>query len=181
MARLGLAAALAAAAGSAAVAQAPHAIPPPVRSLHERTAEAPLIVIGRVAGAGPGRVAVQTERALRGTPPPTFEVKCSPLRPPALADGGRALLLLRGARSPYVLAGDASELMPIESEADAQALAGALPALLAAGDDLAAVARVYEDWAASGSGLLHALGADGILALRVPLTSSPEPAAKRSI
>jgi hypothetical protein len=168
--RLGLAGAIAAA--LAAHAQVPHPIPPPVRALHERAGEAELIAIGRVARIDAGRIAFERESALRGEPPARFEVKRSPLRPPRLETGDRALLFLRGARPPYVLAGDPGETTRIEREADARALAAELPRLLSAGREQDELRNVYEGWAKDGSRLLRAFGHAGLLAL------PPEPAAR---
>lgn len=171
---IGLAGLLVCAWTAAAGAQAPHPIPPLGRPLHERAADAEAIAIARVTGVERGRIAVARDAELRGTVPEGFELKRSPLRPPALAAGDRALLFLRGARSPYVLAGDPAEVVPIANDAEARALAVALPALLAAGEDAAALRGVYAAWAASASPLLRGLGHAGLAAL------PPPTAAKRS-
>jgi hypothetical protein len=166
--RVRLAVVLGLAWGAEAVAQAPHAIPPLARPLHERAADAETIAIGRVTHVERGRIAIARDAALRGTLPPEFELKRSPLRPPAVEPGDRALLFLRGARSPYVLAGEPTEIVPIASDADARALAAALPALLAAGEDAAALRATYAQWAGSASPLLRALGHAGLEALPAP-------------
>jgi hypothetical protein len=160
---------VAAASGNAS-AQAPHPIPPLARPLHERAAEADAIVFARVVRVEPGRLRMETELTLRGAPDRTFEIKRSPLRPPALAPGDRALLFLRGARSPFVLAGEAHEVLRLPPATDAAELATRFPALLSAGDDPVALRSAYESWAESQSPLLRALARDGLAAL-------PEPAA----
>lgn len=164
--------------GAAARAQAPHAIPPLMRPLHQRAAEAEKIAIGVVVRSDAGRIAFAKATAIRGAAPAEFELKRSPLRPPMLAKGDRALLFLRGDRSPYVLAGDPSEILRIASDAEARALVAALPALLDAGDDLAALARVYASWAASDSRLLRALAHEGLAALP---PAAPRPPAHRRV
>lgn len=166
--RVHLAALLAVAWAGAAVGQAPHPIPPLARALHERAASAEKIAIARVTHLERGRLAFARDAGLRGALPASFEVKRSPLHPPALAVGDLALLFLRGARSPYVLAGEPTEVVPLASGAEARALADALPALLGAGDDAAALRAVYARWAASASPLLRGLGHAGLEALPPP-------------
>ncbi len=144
----------------AAQAQAPHAIPPPARPLHERSALAEVIALARVTRVEAGRIAVERRAALRGVPPAAFEVKFSPLRPPALAVGGRALLLLRGARPPYVLVDEPQEILVFHTDADEAALRDALPALLAVERDLPAAACVYSSWQTQAP-LLALLAAQG--------------------
>lgn len=154
-------------------AQVPHPIPPPARGLHELAAEAERIAIARVTRVDAGRVGVAREFALLGQLPKQFELKRSPLRPPTLAAGDRVLLFLRGERSPYVLAGPPDEVMQIASEVDARALVAALPALLAAADDLPAVRTVYESWRASPSALVRELGMFGLLAVEFAAPTPP--------
>jgi hypothetical protein len=174
--------AAAAALAGAASAQAPHLIPPLQRGLHERAAGAEIAVIARVTGADAGRLELAAEAVLRGAPPQRFAVKRSPLRPPPLAVGDRALLFLRGARPPYVLAGDASDPLPIASEAEARRLGEALPALLAAGDDAAALRAIYTRWSAADEPLLRRLGHEGLASLppEAPAPGAAHAAATRA-
>lgn len=112
-----------------------------------------LAVIERVEE---GRIAARLRgTALRGAAPAAFELKRSPLRPPPLRPGDRALLLLRGARAPYVLVDEPDELALVASDAEEASWREALPALLAAGEDLAAVAEVYARWVSAGPGPLR--------------------------
>jgi len=112
-----------------ASAQAPHPIPPLVRPLRERTAQAELIVVARIVRLEAGRIEATAEDVLRGAAPARFEVKRSPLRPPPLAAGDRALLFLRGDRTPYVFSGDLPEVVPLGHASVPReiALRGALP------------------------------------------------------
>ena len=160
--------ALAAALGwaSSASAQAPHLIPPPVRGLHERIAQSDVVAIASVTRVDAGRIAARPETALRGSPPAELELKRSPLRPPRLAAGDRVLLILRGDRTPYVLVDTPDEIVHLGSAGEAQALAAALAALIAAQNDSARLTAEYERWAAGESALLRQLGAEGTLALR---------------
>lgn len=146
-------------------AQAPHPIPPLARALHERALEADVIAIGVAGRLAAGRIAFASGVAIRGAAPAEFELKTSPLRPPRVAAGDRVLLFLRGDRSPYVLAGEPSEILRIANEAEARALAAALPELLAAGQDRSAIASSYQRWVASRSAVVRALGHAGLAAI----------------
>ena len=153
-----------ASAPQAAGAQAPHAIPPLVRALHERTQLADVVVLVRVTGIAAGRALVETRAVLRGAPPASFEVKYSPLRPLPLRAGSRALLLLRGDRPPYVLVDEPQEILVFETDPDEAALRSGLPALLAAEGDLQAAVCVYSSWHGQAP-LLARLGIHGIAGL----------------
>jgi hypothetical protein len=163
-----LAATAALASAVVASAQAPHPIPPLQRPLHERARGAEIVAVGVVAGVERGRIAIEGAVVVRGTAASRFALKRSPLRPPPLAAGERALLFLSGARPPYVFAGDANDVVPIASVAEARALAAALPELLAAGEDVAALRAVYARWASGASPLLRDLGHAGLEALPAP-------------
>jgi hypothetical protein len=130
-------------------------IPGP-RPLHERLAGADRVAVVQVERIDAGRIAVAPE---------AFEVKRSPLRPPPLATGDRALLLLRGARPPYVLADEASEVIRLSDDAMAERWAGAVRAVLANRDDRAALVTVYAEWIEEGPVSLADLGRAGLRAL----------------
>ena len=157
----------------AALAQAPHPIPPPQRALHARAAEAEWVAIGRVTLVERGRITFRCEAALRGALPDAFQVKRSPLRPPALETGDRALLFLRGARSPYVFAGEPSEALRIPRGDAGREIERALPALVDTPKDPGRLRAIYGGWAASASPLLRSLGRAGLDAL------PPNPPARR--
>ena len=132
--------------GSSAGAQAPHPIPPLARPLHERVAEADAIALVEVLRVEPGRIALRLRDGLLGKLPGELELKRSPLAPPALAPGDVALLMLLGARSPYVLAGPPGEVLRVGSDAEAEALAQGALQLVAAEGNLLKVMYVYGTW-----------------------------------
>jgi hypothetical protein len=142
-----------------------HPLPPGLRPFHERIADVDVVAVVRVERVEDGRLAVVREAALTGAPPERFEVKRSPLAPPPLATGDRALLLLRGARPPYVLADAPSEVIRISDDAMAARWAGALRAVLASRGDEEALVKVYLGWIESGPESLRELGAAGLRAL----------------
>jgi hypothetical protein len=131
---------------SSASAQAPHAIPPLARPLHERVAEADVIAWASVLRVEHGRIALRLRDALHGELPAEFALKRSPLAPPPLAEGDVALVMLRGARSPYVLAGKPSEVLKVGSDAEAEALSQGVLQLRAAGGDVLKTMYVYGTW-----------------------------------
>ncbi|MBM4385883.1 MAG: hypothetical protein FJ091_21250 [Deltaproteobacteria bacterium] len=131
---------------ASARAQAPHAIPPLVRPLHERVAEADAIALVAVERVTAGRISLRLRDALHGELPAALELKRSPLAPPPLAEGAVALVMLRGARSPYVLAGEPSEALVVHSDVEAEALAQGVLQLRAAGGDPLKTMYVYGTW-----------------------------------
>lgn len=153
-------------AGGAAAQPIGHPLPVGPRAFHVRLAGAEVVAVVRVERVGEGRIAARLEQALAGAPPAAFEVKRSPLRPPPLATGDRALLLLRGDRPPYVLADEPSEVIRLSDDAMAARWTAAAGRALAARADPAALAAVYEDWVAHGPASLRDLGAASLQALQ---------------
>jgi hypothetical protein len=156
--------------GSAALAQAPHPIPPPVRPLHERAAEAEAIALVAAERVERGRIALRLRIALRGELPAAFELKRSPLAPPPIAEGDVALVMLRGARSPYVLAGAPSEV--VAARGLSPAVVAAIRAVFGAGPSPDALAKAYVALALTAPSqphpareLAHGLAEGGLRAL----------------
>jgi len=132
------------------------------RPLPARLAAADVVAVVRVERVEEGRIALALEDALVGAPPAAFEVKRSPLHPPPLATGDRALLLLRGARPPYVLADEPSEVIRLADAGMAARWTSAVRATLAHRDDPAALAKLYREWTENGPESLRELGAAGL-------------------
>ena len=153
-------------AGAAGAQPLGHPVPLGPRPFHVRAAAAELVAVVRVERVAEGRIALRLEDALAGSPPEAFELKRSPLRPPPLATGDRALLLLRGDRPPYVLTDDPAEVIRLSDDAMAARWSAAARAALAARDDPAALAGVYRDWVENGPASLSDLGAAGLQALQ---------------
>jgi hypothetical protein len=151
--------------GAAAAQPIGHPFPPAPRAFHVRLAAAAVVAVVRVERVAEGRIALRLEQALFGSPPGSFEVKRSPQRPPPLATGDRALLLLRGDRPPYVLADEPSEVIRLADDAMAARWSGAASQALAAQTDPEALAAVYADWVEHGPASLRDLGAAGLQAL----------------
>jgi hypothetical protein len=120
-------------------------MPVPARPLHVRLALADVVALGTVERVATGRVDVVDAFAIRGEPGDRFRLKRSPSRPDGLVAGERALLLLRGARTPYVLVDEPREILRITSPEQEQSWRAALAALLNA-EDGEARRSVYLAW-----------------------------------
>jgi hypothetical protein len=129
-----------------AAAQTPgHALPRPGRPLHARLAQADVVALGTIERVELGRIQVGDAVALRGAPGERFAVKRAPSRAPDLSAGDRTLLLLRGARTPYVQVDEPSEVMLVADPAGEARWRDALAELLTASGD-EAVRDVYLEW-----------------------------------
>ena len=102
-----------------------------------------------VATIGPiheGRVEVRDAAVLRGDAPASFEIKRSPANPPPFVTGVPAVLLLRGARPPYVLVDEPRELILPTDAATAKRWTDALRSLFAAEGDPDRLLHTYLLW-----------------------------------
>lgn len=145
-----------------------------VRPLHERLALADAAAIGTVREVGLGRIRVDEATALFGAPGASFELKRAPSSPPPLEAGDRALLLLRGGRSPFVLVDVPEEAIRL---ADAEAESRWLEALRdtrAARDDPPALRDLYLGWLANGDAELRELGRIGLTHADAPFGALPD-------
>ncbi len=115
----------------ASAASAQHGMPKALRPLHARLAEADVVALGTVERVETGRIDVVDAFALRGEPGDRFRLKRAPSRPFGLAPGERALLLLRGARTPYVVVDEPREILKLASAEQEQRWRAALGELLA--------------------------------------------------
>ncbi len=139
----------------------PGMAPPERRPLHLRLGEADAAAIGRVAQVEAGRIRIEDAEALLGEVAASFELKRSPSNPPGVAEGERALWLLRGARTPYLLVDGAAALERIADDAQAAAWAGAVRDLAGAPEP-AARGGVYASWLDSELPELARAGAVGL-------------------
>lgn len=162
---MAVAALVALTAGTAAPARAQHAMalghgfagPPQPRALHVRLALADAAAVATVDEVGLGRIRVREAEALFGAVAPAFELKRAPSSPPPLEAGDRALLLLRGARSPYLLVDEPHETLVLADAAAEARWREAVLALRTARDEPRALAALYLRWLeASTSGLRSA-------------------------
>ncbi len=155
-------------------AQGRHPLPRQARPLHQRLAAAELVVVGRIETVGPGRIGVEGERVLMGGPPARFEVKRAPSAPPPLDVGDRAVLLLRGARPPYLLVDEPRETIRLADDASATRWGEALAALVERRDDPRAMVDLYVAWLDEGPATLRELGFRGLTDPKAPFQPLPD-------
>jgi hypothetical protein len=143
-----------------------HPLPLGPRPLHLRLAEADVIALATVADQNEGRISLRDVEILRGRAPERFEIKRAPGNPPPLAVGTSALLLLRGARPPYVLVDEPRELQVLRDGQAAQVWREAVSQLLAAGSDRDAQLAVYLGWLDGGDDSLREAAGAALLDAR---------------
>lgn len=122
---------------------------PPIRGprpLHLRIAAADVVALGTIGAIDEDRIQVRDVDVLHGSAAAAFEIKRSPAQPPPFVTGVPAVLLLRGARSPYVLVDEPREVVLLRDEADARRWAAALESLLAATGDPTRLLHTYLLW-----------------------------------
>lgn len=144
-----------------------HPLPAQQRGLHERLELADAVAVATVDAVDVGRIRVRDARAVSGDLPDRFEIKRAPSAPPPLEVGDRALLLLRGARPPYVLADEPKEVTVLGDGAPEDPWRLGLRGLLAADGDADRIASVYLAW-------IHAPDDDLRLLAGRTLSRSPE-------
>jgi len=130
----------------APTARAQHPLPQGSRPLHVRIAAADVVAVGMVGPITDGRVEIRDATVLRGDAPASFEIKRSPAKSLPFATGVPAVLLLRGARSPYVLVDEPREIVLLRDTADAKRWTEALQALEAASADPNRLLQIYLAW-----------------------------------
>jgi len=152
-------------AGAAAAQPFGHPLPPGLRPFHERVAAVELAAVVRVERVDEGRISLLREETVAGAPPERFEVKRSPLAPPPLATGDRALVLLRGDQPPYVFADLPSEVIRLSDGAMARRWSAAVKDVVAHRDEPAALVPVYFDWIDAGPETLREIAQSSLLDL----------------
>lgn len=150
-------------AGAASGQRNPHGLPQGPRPLQERLPAAVVVVIGRIDTVEEGRVRVRTQAVVRGIAPESFEIKRSPARPPRLGEGDTALLLLRGARSPYILVDHTDEVLLLADEQDAAFWTEAVTSVASRLGDQEALLSLYSDWIDGSNQTLRGEAARAIL------------------
>jgi hypothetical protein len=138
---------------------------PQSRPLHARLDAADAAVLVVVGATSEGRIAVRRETTIFGEVPDAFEVKRSPLRPPPLAEGDRAILLLQGARPPYVLVDAPDETIRLVGGPMADRWREAVSVAWRNRGEPEALARTYLGWIDEGPPTLRNLGAASLTAL----------------
>jgi hypothetical protein len=130
----------------APTARAQHPLPQGSRPLHVRIAAADVVAVGTIGAIHDGRVEIRDATVLRGDAAASFEIKRSPAKALPFATGVPAVLLLRGARAPYVLVDEPREIVLLRDSADAKRWTEALRALEAASAEPNRLLQIYLAW-----------------------------------
>jgi hypothetical protein len=138
-----------------------HPLPKGPRPLHEIAAAADAIAIGTISSLSESRIHVRDAIDVSGAVPGEFDVKRAPSNAPIFRTGDRALLLLRGARSPYLLADDPPENVVIPAGAELEWIV-AMRAFAEARADPAQLRALYFDWIDAGNAGLREIGLRGL-------------------
>jgi hypothetical protein len=134
----------------------------PDRALHVRLALADAAALATVEAVETGRIRVRDARVLFGEAATAFELKRAPSNPPPLEAGDRALLLLRGARSPYLLVDEPEEIAILADADQDPTWRDAVLQLRAARGDPARWAELYRGWLESPAAPLRRAAARGL-------------------
>lgn len=173
--------ALAAAAPGTAHAQMMHGMTPGPPALEERVARADAAASATVEAVEAGRIRFRDAVAVYGTVPDAFEVKRRPSAPLGLSVGDRAVLLLAGARSPYVVVDDPRDVTPLADAAAASRRADAVRDVYAARGDVESLRAVYVGWTEGDDEALRAEALRSLLRFGGPfLPVPPEAASERA-
>jgi hypothetical protein len=163
---------------SGALAQGMHPLPPQARPLHRRLALADAAAVVRVERVDTGRITAARRDVLLGDVPERFEIKRSPSSPPPLEEGDLAIVLLRGARPPYVLVDEPRETIRLAGETMEARWTDVLRRVAEGRGDPEDLADLYLAWMDEGPdslreiafrGLLETTAAPGPLQARVSL------------
>jgi len=149
-----------------------HPLPKGPRALHEIARSADAIAIGTIANVSEGRIRVRDAIDVTGAVPAEFEIKRAPSNPPVFRGGDRAVLLLRGARSPYLLADEPQENLVVPAGAELAWIV-ALRAFAEARPDPGQLEALYFDWIDGDDGTLRDLAVRGLLDPVAPFQPIP--------
>jgi hypothetical protein len=162
-----------------------HPMPSGPRPPHALSAESDAAAIGTIDAVELGRIRVRDALSLYGDVPPRFELKRAPSNPPKLEAGQRVLLLLRGARSPYLVVGDEREQLGAVADGAEARLGPALRALHDAVADPTRLRDLYLGWSDGGDTVLRSLAQRGLTAPDAPFLPLPPeivvPRARRAL
>jgi hypothetical protein len=153
-----LVAALVCAAAAARAQPSGHAalVPrPSERPLHARLAISDAAAAATVGEVATGRVELREGRAVFGAVAPEFALKRAPSQPCPITAGDRVLLLLRGARSPYVSADEPGEIRILRGAEQEARWTAALAAARSARRDPARLRELYVAWLDEGDDSLR--------------------------
>ena len=127
-------------------AHAQHPLPKGPRPLHERIAVADVVAVATIGAIRDDRVEIRDATVLRGDAPTDFEIKRAPHAPPPFVTGVPVVLLLRGARPPYLLVDEPREVVLLRDANDAKRWTDALQLLFDASTEPNRLLHTYLAW-----------------------------------
>jgi hypothetical protein len=143
-------------------AQGVHPLPPQARPLHRRLGLADAAAVVRIERVATGRITAERREVLLGDVPERFEIKRSPSKPPPLEEGDLALVLLRGARPPYVLVDEPRETIRLAGEAMQARWTDVLRRVAQGRGDPDELADLYLAWIDAGPDSLREIAFQGL-------------------
>jgi len=153
--------------------QGGHPLPRQVRPLHERLALADAVAVATIGEVQTGRIELVDVSSVRGDVPPHAQLKRSPSKPLGVSTGDRLLLLLRGARSPYLSVDAPRETVVLTDPADEARWSEAIRTLDASREQPEVWADVYSSWLDSDSGTLRDLALASLSDVGAPYQPLP--------
>lgn len=142
-------------------------------ALDERIARADAAALATVEAVEPGRIRLRDAGVVFGQVPGSFEVKRRPSAPLPLTVGTRTLLLLEGARSPYVVVDTPEDVPVLADEATAVRRADAVRAVRAATGDVEALRGIYVSFTEGDDETLRTEALRALLRLGGPFLPMP--------
>lgn len=152
-----------------------HGMTKPPAALEARVAEADVAAIATVDAVEGGRIQLGNGIAVLGEVPARFDVKRKPSAPLPLAKGDRVLLLLRGARSPYLVVDVPADTVRIPDDAAALRWTDAIRAVAERSNDPTRLRELYVSWSEGDSDDLRAEAMRSLLQLGGPFVPLPPP------
>lgn len=153
--------------------QGGHPLPRQVRPLHERLALADAVAVATIGEVQTGRIELVDVSSLLGNVPQGAQLKRSPSKPLEVSAGDRLLLLLRGARSPYLSVDTPRETLVLTDPADEASWSEAIRVLDASRDQPEIWAEVYSVWLDSDSRALRNLALASLSDVGAPYQPLP--------
>jgi hypothetical protein len=131
------------------------------RPLHQIAAGADAIAIGTIGPVSESRIRVYNVIDVTGAVPAEFDVKRAPSNAPLFHTGDHAVLLLRGARSPYLLVDDPTENIVFPAAGEVEWIL-ALRSFADARHDPAQLEGLYFAWIDGNNPALRTLALRGL-------------------
>lgn len=157
-----------------ATGQGVHPLPRQLRPLHERVAEADAVVTATIGEVTEGRIELTDLTPLVGHVAAGARVKRAPSNPLPVSSGDRVLLLLRGARSPYLSVDSPRETVRLASDAAEARWSEAIRGLDGARESPDEWVELYTGWLESGPGSLRDLAVASLSDPSAPYQPLPD-------